>query len=200
MSATRFFDPPARMDEMSGWVMAYYQSICLIDDPSADPAYPNVTSAEDVEDYLPPPDAPPGFDLITAAPGIVTVTTGVMRGSVHLTIRVLDSEPTELASGDWDTVEEITFRALSVYTRAAEGTYNPFSGEGPSPFDRSVTSGGAGFYRVRAYEVNRVRALGEHREDSDPPTEERYLLEVWPSSTEEEDRRRLVGPQPTVFQ
>jgi len=46
----------------------------------ADPAYPDVESTEDVDDYLPPPDPPEGFDFLTAAPGIATVTTGVMRG------------------------------------------------------------------------------------------------------------------------
>ncbi|MCQ4120018.1 hypothetical protein [Rhodococcus tibetensis] len=100
------------MDEMSGWVMAEFRSICLIDDSQADPAYPGVTSAEDVDDYLPPPDPPEGFDLLAAAPGVVTVVTTVMRGRVHLTVQVLVSEPIELAFGNWETVE-IGFRALS---------------------------------------------------------------------------------------
>lgn len=187
------------MTDMQGWVTAEFRSLCLVDDPQADPTYPHVDSTEDVDDYLPPPDPPNGFDLLTAAPGIVTVTTGVMRGKVDLTIRVLDSEPSDLASGDWDTIEEIGFRALSAFTRAASGEYYPFAAEGLGPFQASVTPGGPGWYRVRAYESNRRASLGEHRDDGDPPTEERYLLEVWASDIEDEDRRRMRGPQPTML-
>ncbi|MBT2263484.1 hypothetical protein [Rhodococcus erythropolis] len=184
------------MDEMSGWVMAEYRSICLLDDPPADL---DVPSAEDVDDYLPPPDAPEGFDLVTAAPGVVTVSTGVMRGKVHLTVHVLDSEPRELAAGDWETVEEIGFRALSAYTHAAAGNYYPFAATSPGAFERSATPAGAGFYRVRAHELNRGKNLGEHRDDNDPPTEEQFLLQVWPTPTEDEDRRRLVGREPPLM-
>ncbi|WP_092808113.1 hypothetical protein [Rhodococcus globerulus] len=184
------------MDEMRGWVMAEYRSICLVDDP---PVGLDVTSAEDVDDYLPPPDSPEGFDLVIAAPGIVTVTTGVMRGRVHLTVQVLDSEPRDLATGNWETVEEIGFRALSAYTRAAAGTYYPFVASSPGTFEESVTPTGAGFYRVRAHEVNRGSALGEHRDDGDPPTEERFLLQVWPTGTENEDHRRITGREPPLL-
>lgn len=115
------------MLEMRGTVTAVYRSICLVDDPASDAAYPDVeVGAEDVDDYLPPPDPPEGFDLLTAAPGVVTVTTGAIRGQVDLTIRVLDDEPSALAPGIWDAVEEIGFRALSGYTMPASGEYYPF--------------------------------------------------------------------------
>ncbi|MBT2276202.1 hypothetical protein [Rhodococcus qingshengii] len=184
------------MDEMSGWVMAEYRSICLLDDPPADL---DVPSAEDVDDYLPPPDAPDGFDLVTAAPGIVTVNTGVMRGRVHLTVHVLDSEPRELAAGDWDTIEEITFRALSAYTHAAAGDYYPFAARTPGMFERSVTPAGAGFYRVRAHEVHRVKAFGEHLDDDDPPTAERFLIQLWPTTVEDDNLRRIKGRTPPLM-
>ncbi len=187
------------MLEMQGVVTAEFRSICLVDDPRAHPDYPEVEPEEDVDDYLPPPDPPEGFDLLTAAPGVVTVTTGVMRGQVGLTIRVLDGEPSQLAPGDWDAIEEIGFRALSSYTRAASGEYYPYAADGPGPFTQSVTPDGPGFYRVRAYESNRSLALGESREDGDPATEERYLLEVWPSTTGDVDRRRLKGPHPPML-
>ncbi|WP_415975049.1 hypothetical protein [Rhodococcus sp. 077-4] len=190
------------MLEMHGTVTAELQSICLVDDPASDPAYPDVEpGAEDVDDYLPPPDPPEGFDLLTAAPGVVTVTTGAMRGKVNLTIRVLDNKPSALAPGIWDTVEEIGFRALSGYTMPASGEYYPFSAAGSGVFQSSVTAKGTGFYRVRAHERNRKLTLGIHREDHEPATEETYLLEIWATEDEDEDegRRRLRGPYPTLL-
>lgn len=188
------------MLEMHGTVTAVYRSICLVDDPASDPVYPDVESvSEDVDDYLPPPDPPEGFDLLTAAPGVVTVTTGAMRGKVNLTIRVLDDKPSALAPGIWDTVEEIGFRGLSGYTMPASGEYYPFSADGSGVFPSSVTSKGPGFYRVRAYERNRKLTLGVHREDHEPATEETYLLEVWATDDKDEDRRRLRGQHPTLM-
>jgi hypothetical protein len=189
------------MLEMHGTVTAVYRSICLVDDPASDPAYPNVEpGAEDVDDYLPPPAPPEGFDLLTGAPGIVTVRTGAIRGRVDLTIRVLDDEPSQLAPGIWDTVEEIGFRALSAYTMPASGEYYPFSADGSGMFPSSVTPDGPGFYRVRAYERNRKLTMEVVRENDDLDTEETYLLEVWATDIEDEDPRRLRGPRPTVLQ
>ncbi len=177
--------------------MSEFRSLCLIDDPSMDAD--DGSSGEDVDDYLPPPDAPDGYDLITAAPGIVTVTTGVMTGRVQMIVHVLDAEPAGLAEGDWDTIEEIGFRALSASTRAASGQYYPFAADGDDTFSQSVTPAGAGHYRVRAYEVNRHRALGEHFEETDDPTDEHYLVEVWPQATTDESLRRIVGTDPPLL-
>ncbi|WP_125458721.1 hypothetical protein [Rhodococcus sp. 1168] len=185
---------------MSDWVMAEYRSLCLVDDPPTDAAYPEGTADEDVDDYLPPPDPPEGFDLLTAAPGIVTITTGAMRGRVHLTIQLRDDEPQELAPGKWDTVEEIGFRALSAHTRAASGEYYPFAAAESRSFAASVTPQGPGFYRVRAYETNRALTSGEHRDEADLPTEEKYLIQIWPLLAENAVRQRLLGPQPTLLQ
>lgn len=188
------------MLEMHGTVTAVYRSICLVDDTASDPEYPDVeVGAEDVDDYLPPPDPPEGFDLLTAAPGVVTVTTGAIRGKVDLTIRVLDDEPSALAPGIWDTVEEIGFRALSKYTMPASGEYYPFSADGSGTFPSSVTAKGPGFYRVRAYERNRKLTMDVIRENDDLPTQETYLLEVWATDVEDEGRRRLRGPHPTLL-
>lgn len=188
------------MLEMHGTVTAVYRSICLVDDPASDPEYPDVeVGAEDVDDYLPPPDPPEGFDLLIAAPGVVTVTTGAIRGKVDLTIRVLDDEPSVLAPGIWDTVEEIGFRALSKYTMPASGEYYPFSADGSGMFPSSVTAKGPGFYRVRAYERNRKLTMDVIRENDDLPTQETYLLEVWATDVEDEGRRRLRGPHPTLL-
>ena len=188
------------MLEMRGTVTAVYMSICLADDPASDAAYPDVeVGAEDVDDYLPPPDPPEGFDLLTAAPGVVTVTTGAIRGQVDLTIRVLDDEPSALAPGIWDAVEEIGFRALSGYTMPASGEYYPFSADGSGVFPSSVTAKGPGFYRVRAYERNRKLTMEVNREDNEPAAVEAYLLEIWATDVEDEDRRRLRGPHPTLL-
>ena len=188
------------MLEMRGTVTAVYRSICLVDDPASDAAYPDVeVGAEDVDDYLPPPDPPEGFDLLTAAPGVVTVTTGAIRGQVDLTIRVLDDEPSALAPGIWDAVEEIGFRALSGYTMPASGEYYPFSADGSGVFPSSVTAKGPGFYRVRAYERNRKLTMEVNREDNEPAAVETYLLEIWATDVEDEDRRRLQGPHPTLL-
>ncbi|WP_338891950.1 hypothetical protein [Rhodococcus sovatensis] len=91
----------------------------------------------------------------------MTVTTGAIRGKVDLTIRVLDDEPSALAPGIWDTIEEIGFRALSAYTMPASGEYSPFSAGGSGVLASSVTAKGLGFYRVRAYE--RIRKLSISR-------------------------------------
>ncbi|MGB6051049.1 MAG: hypothetical protein WBG14_09340, partial [Rhodococcus sp. (in: high G+C Gram-positive bacteria)] len=120
-------------------------------------------------------------------------------GQVGISVRALESEPSQLHSGDWDTIEEISFRALSAFTRVASGEYYPFASEGAGLFQSSVTPSGPGFYRVRAYERNRRLAVGEHRDANDPPTQEIYVIEVWPTNTEDEDRRRLKGPQSTML-
>lgn len=145
-----------------------------------------------------PADPPEGFDLLTAAPGVVTVTTGAIRGRVDLTIRVLDEGPSALAPGIWDTVEEIGFRALSAYTMPACGEYYPFSADGTGMFPSSVTAKGPGFYRVRAYERDRKLTM-VLREDHEPATEETYLLEIWATDVQDEDRRRLQRPHPTLL-
>jgi len=184
--------------EVGDWLLVEFRSFCLIDDPSAGTDQPEGAPVEDVEDYLPPPDPPEGHDLLTAAPGIVAITTGVFRGMVHVTFRVSDTSPATVDTEEWDTVEELGFRALSESTRIASGEFVPVVGA-RGAFTDTLTADGAGNYGVRAYERGRHLALGQSRSEDDDYTRERYLVEIWPTGERLLPRRRIKGQAPPLL-
>ncbi len=113
--------------------------MCLLDDPEIEPGYWSDSAGETVEDHQPPSDPGDGFDLLAAVPGCVAVTTGVGRGVVHVTVQQLDTPPGGAIDSEWETAEEVTFRALSGYTRAASGEFFPYAMMSPASFTESVT-------------------------------------------------------------
>lgn len=104
--------------------------------------------------------------LVAVVPGGAVIRTGVERGHVRFTLRVLEEPPPDLATG-WEEVVEVSWRAAAGGASVAGASAGGFGPGGP-PL-RAITPPWPGDYRLRV-----------HARGRDDTTEtENYELVVW---------------------
>ncbi len=118
------------------------------------------------------------------AAGTLILMTGLRYGSVRFTAELYDIRPA--LDQTWEEIVEVPFRPVSEGTRLRQWN-------GRASWELGLEVGG---YRARYSATGMDAGWGKNvREDDEPVTDDRYLLQFWPATPEPARLLKQTGVQ-----